>query len=57
MRVQLLPPLVEAVDRQEECFGVRDMDRNRHFQSASGLPHWVEPRIIDANELSGTGLA
>lgn len=55
--VQLLPTLVNAVDRQEEGFRIGNVDRHRHLQGADGLPHGVETRIVDTHQLLASPLA
>ena len=47
---QLLPPLVEPIERLEEGDRVGDVDRDRHAQLASGTPQGVQPGIVDGNK-------
>ena len=47
MGVQLLEPLVEAIDRQEERLRIRDVDGDGHVEGRARLPHRVEPRVVD----------
>src|SRR5450759_4673679 len=55
--VQLLPTLIEAVDRQEEGLRIGSVDRHRHLQGSDGLPHEVETRIVDTHPLLASLLA
>ena len=50
MVVELLEALVEAIDRQEERFRVRHVNRDRHLQRGARLPHRIEPAIVDGDE-------
>ena len=50
MSAELLVSLVEAVDRQEECLRIADVNRHGQTKTAAGLPHRIEPRIVDPHE-------
>ena len=50
--MQLFPALVEAVEWLEEGDRIRDVDEHRHIQFAGGLPHGIEPLVIDRDQLA-----
>ena len=49
---QLLITLVEAVDGQEERLGIGGVNRHGHLVRRGRLPHGVEARIVDLDELA-----
>ena len=55
--MQFLPALVEAVDWKEERLRVGDVNGHRHLQSSYRVPHRIEARIVDADQLIGSLLA
>jgi hypothetical protein len=54
MRVKFLPTLVEAVDGQEKCFRVGNVNRDRHVERSGCLPHFIESRVVDRDQLAGS---
>lgn len=44
MVVQLLEPLVEPIDRQDECVRVADMDGDRHDE---WQPEWTVKKYFE----------
>ena len=52
MIVEFLIPLVKAIGRSEECNRVRDVNRDRHFQLPTGVPHGIEPRVVNFHQFA-----
>src|SRR5450755_669875 len=50
MVVQFLVPLVKAVRRGKECNRIRDMNGHGEVELAAGIPHGIEPGIVDLHE-------
>src|SRR3954451_20036863 len=50
MSPQLIPTLIESVDRFEEGTRIRGMNRNRDAELPGGVPHWIEPGIVNADQ-------
>src|SRR4051812_13569870 len=50
--MQLLPTLVEAVERRKKGDRVGDVDQDWHIELPGRRPERIEPRIIDRDELS-----
>ncbi len=53
MIAQFLVPLVESVGRSEEGNRVGDMNCDWHIQLSAGVPHRVEPGIVDLYQPPG----
>ena len=51
MRVELLVPLVEPVDRKEERLWIANVHGDRQAKTAARVPHRIEPRVVDPHEL------
>ena len=47
---ELVPPLVRAVDGEEEGLGIRDVDVDGQAVSGARLPHRVEPPVVHLDE-------
>ena len=47
---ELVPPLVRAVDGEEEGLGVRDVDVDGQAVRGARLPHRVEPPVVHLDE-------
>ena len=52
--VQFFESLIEAINGQKECFGVRYMNRDGHIKRAASVPHGIEARIIHLDQGTGT---
>lgn len=53
MVVELLVALVESVHSREEGQRVRHVNAHWHFQGARNLPHRIEPRIVNLDQVPG----
>ena len=51
--VQLFVALVVFVGRSKKSNGIRNVDGDRHPQLAAGIPHRIESRVVDLDELAG----
>src|SRR3984885_12527960 len=51
MIAQLLVALIEAIDRAKEGDRIGDMDRDRDPEIAAYVPHGIEARVIDGDQL------
>src|SRR5215213_5484479 len=49
--VQLLPALVEAIERRKEGDRVSDVNQDRHVELRGRRPERIEPGIVDRDEL------
>ena len=52
MVLQFLDALVEAIDRQEERFGICHMDAHGEVERRARLPHRVKSAIVDRDQAS-----
>src|ERR1051325_806340 len=50
MCAQLFITFIETICRQEERIGIRNMNCDRHIQSAGRFPHLIEPFVVDFHQ-------
>src|ERR1041385_4020526 len=50
MRTQLFIAFVKTVCRQKERIGIRNVNCDRHIQSAGCFPHLIEPLVVDFHQ-------
>src|SRR6266581_5101665 len=50
MVIQFLIALVEAVRRSKECNRIRDMNRYREVELATGVPHGIKSGVVNLHE-------
>src|ERR1051325_5207347 len=53
MRAQLFIAFIKTVCRQEERIGIRNVNCDRHIQSAGSFPHLIEPFVVDFHQRTG----
>src|ERR1700676_5395821 len=52
MAIQFLATFAEAIDGKKESFGIRNVNRHRHPQRTTRLPHCVESWIVNFYQCS-----
>src|SRR5215213_1761512 len=52
MLVELMPALVELIERRKECRRVGGMDHHRPFVARARFPNRIKLRVVDWHELA-----